>query len=68
MQEEKTMISKPEIFENIHDYSGRVKYEYDNLTNRLERLDIEILDMIINCVYKEGVRDGFLLHAELDTN
>ena len=40
------MISKPEIFENIHDYSGRVKYEYDNLTNRLERLDIEILDMI----------------------
>ena len=62
------MISKPEIFENIHDYSGRVKYEYDNLTNRLDRLDIEILDMIINCVYKEGVRDGFLLHAGLDTN
>ena len=62
------MISKPEIFENIHDYSGRVKYEYDNLTNRLDRLDIEILDTIINCVYKEGVKDGFLLHAELDTN
>ena len=62
------MISKPEIFENIQDYSDRVKYEYDNLTNRLDRLDIEILDMIINCVYKEGVRDGFLLHAELDTN
>lgn len=40
------MISKPEIFENIHDYSGRVKYEYENLANRLERLDIEILDMI----------------------
>ena len=62
------MISKPEIFENISEYGGRVKYEYDNLTNRLDRLDIEILDMIINCVYKEGVRDGFLLHAELDTN
>lgn len=62
------MISKPEIFENIYDYSGRVKYEYDNLTNRLDRLDIEILDMIINCVYKEGVKDGLLLHTELDTN
>lgn len=62
------MISKPEIFENIQDYSDRVKYEYDNLTNRLDRLDIEILDMIINCVYKEGVKDGLLLHTELDTN
>ena len=62
------MISKPEIFENIQDYSDRVKYEYDNLTKRLDRLDIEILDMIINCVYKEGVKDGLLLHTELDTN
>mgnify|MGYP005806050915 FL=1 len=62
------MIRKPELFENICDYSGRVKYEYDNLTNRLDRLDIEILDMIIDCVYKEGLKDGLLLHAELDTN
>ena len=61
------MIRKPEIFENIHDYSGRVKYEYDNLAERLNSLDIEILDTIINYVYKEGLKDGLLLHGELDT-
>ena len=43
MQEEKTMISKPEIFENIHDYSGRVKYEYENLANRLEDWTLKYL-------------------------
>ncbi len=62
------MISKPEIIENICEYGGRVKYEYETLVERLDRLDIEILDTIINCVYKEGVKDGLLLHAELDTN
>lgn len=62
------MIRKPELFENISEYGGRVKYEYDNLAERLNSLDIEILDTIINYVYKEGLKDGLLLHAELDTN
>lgn len=62
------MISKPEIFENISEYGIRISQEYENLAKGLDILDIEILDSIINYVYKEGLKDGFLLHAELDTN
>ena len=62
------MINKPELFENINDYGGSVIYEYENLAESLDKMQIEILNTIINCVYKEGLKDGFLLHTELDTN
>ncbi len=62
------MLNKPEIFENIGEYGMRISYEYDSLAKKLDRLDIEILDTIINYVYKEGMKAGFLLHAELDTD
>ena len=62
------MISKPEIFENVHDYGRRIRFEYENLTPRLEKVEIEALNTIIDCAYKEGLKDGILLHAQLATD
>lgn len=62
------MINKPELFENINNYGGSVIYEYENLAESLNGIQIEMLNTIIDYVYKEGLKDGFLLHAELDTN
>ncbi len=62
------MISKPEIFDYIEEYGGKVENEYNLLSERLGTIETEMLNTLIEYTYKEGLKDGFLLHAELDTN
>lgn len=62
------MISKPEIFNYIEEYSGKVESEYNLLSERLGTIETEMLNTLIEYTYKQGMKDGFLLHAELDTN
>ncbi|WP_425756637.1 hypothetical protein ACPW7J_03615 [Ihubacter sp. rT4E-8] len=63
------MLDKPEICVGLEVYGHRTIQEYQWL---LEDIDNEMvrenLQALINCVYKDGVKDGIKLYRQLDTN
>ncbi len=61
------MIEKPEIFVYIAPYGRYTEYAYQRLAEKMGELDIETLNQLIACAYKDGVKDGIQLYEELDT-
>lgn len=62
------MITKPEIYEDIKDYGRRIKFEYENLVMQLDEVETEALNTIIDCAYKEGLKDGIIICSQLETD
>lgn len=61
------MLEKPELFENVCNYGQRTIYEYESFLEGLERMKIEDLKILLECVYKDGVKDGIEFYKELNT-
>lgn len=61
------MIDKPEIFAKVDTYGTMTEYEYRWLVENLEETDLEILHLLMELVYKEGVKDGISFYKELET-
>lgn len=61
------MIGKPEMLTFVEEYGYQTECEYNWLIKKLDELDIETLNNLIACVYKEGIRDGIQLYIKLDT-
>ena len=61
------MLNKPELIECVASYGQRTIYEYESMLERLEGTEIEDLNILLECVYKDGVKDGIALYIRLDT-
>ena len=61
------MIEKPEIFVCMTSYGEDTEYTYQRLAEKIGELEIEILNHLVTCVYKDGVKDGIQFYEELDT-
>lgn len=61
------MIDKPEIFAKADTYGTMTKYEYEWFSESLEEMDLEMLNQLIELVYKEGMKDGISLYKLLET-
>lgn len=61
------MIEKPEIFAKANAYGAITKYEYEWFSESLDEMDLEMLNQLIELVYKEGMKDGISLYKLLET-
>ncbi|MGC2871853.1 hypothetical protein ACDL92_00975 [Ihubacter sp. mB4P-1] len=61
------MKHKPELGNNrCIDYGYDTRWEYDDVSEDLNEVQIETLNRLVACAYKEGVRDGIFLAEELN--
>lgn len=61
------MIEKPEIFAKANTYGTITKYEYEWFSESLDEMGLEMLNQLIELVYKEGMKDGISLYKLLET-
>lgn len=61
------MLKKPELIENAGNYGRQTIYEYENLIDGLEMMKREDLKALLQCVYKDGVKDGITFCMKLET-
>lgn len=47
-------------------YGDDTKWEYDDVSEGMKEVQIETLNRLVACAYKEGVRDGIFLAEELN--
>lgn len=61
------MIDKPDICKNVEFYGYLTKWEYDDISRDLDEVQLETLNRLVTCAYKEGVKDGIFIAEELNT-
>ncbi len=61
------MIAKPDICKNVDFYGYMTKWEYEDVAEDMDEVELEALNRLVTCAYKEGVRDGIFIAEELNT-